>query len=137
MADVDIKRDLITIVEDIEGTITREMKKEMRKRANELRKKIQADAPKRKNGKMLYSKGWKVAIVAENDFYCDYVVYSKNRPTLPHLLEKGHRIVVRKKTGAGNYILVDTGKKTRAIPHIIDNADVEAEKLVANLLSKV
>ena len=27
MADVDIKRDLITIVEDIEGTITREMKK--------------------------------------------------------------------------------------------------------------
>ena len=136
MADVDIKADLVRIVEDIDGIISADMKKIMRKKANELKRKISADAPKRENGKMLYSKGWRVAVVAENDFYCDYVVYSKNRPSLPHLLERGHRIVYRKKT-SGGYMLVDTGRKTRDFPHILHNADVEEEQLVKELLEVV
>lgn len=65
-----------------------ELKKEVRKTANNIKKDIQANAPVGETGK--YSKSWSVKKEKETSNSIELIVHSKNRYQLAHLLEKGH-----------------------------------------------
>lgn len=66
---------------------TDDLKAAVKKTGNEVRKQIQATAPK-DSGK--YSKSWPVKTTKETSNSMEVTVYSKNRYQLAHLLEFGH-----------------------------------------------
>lgn len=65
-----------------------EVKKEVRKTGNKIKKEIQANALVGKTGK--YKDSWSVKTQRETSNSLEVVVHSKNRYQLAHLLEKGH-----------------------------------------------
>lgn len=65
-----------------------EVKKEVRKTGNKIRKDIKENAPVGKTGK--YRDSWSVKTQKETANSLEVVVHSKNRYQLAHLLEKGH-----------------------------------------------
>ena len=107
-------------------TITDEVKKAERKHANRLKNRIRKDSPKRKGGKEEYAKGWVAETVHESAADLSIVVRNKTEPTLPHLLEKSHRVIIPSKDGSG-YVMRDTGRETKPHPHILANAEAEIE----------
>lgn len=106
-------------------TITDEVKKCEKKHANKLKNRIRQDSPKR-DSKEKYAKGWVAEVTHESAVDLAMVVRNKAEPTLPHLLEKSHKIIVRKGKNGG-YVMVDSGKETKPHPHILDNANAEIE----------
>ena len=133
MADVNvnIKKELEVIFTAEAIAECKNATKLAKKHAKELRKKISKDSPrsdKTYTGRAQhYADTWYAKTDKETDYYFRVVVANKNY-RLPHLLERGHRIVVLKKTAPLTYRLVDTGKKTRDFPHIIANGEREIEK---------
>ena len=68
---------------------TSDMKKAVKKAGNEVRREIQANAPKDTGA---YAKSWAVKKMKESSEKLEVVVHSKNRYQLTHLLEYGHAL---------------------------------------------
>ncbi len=64
-----------------------DLKKAVKKAGNEVKKDIQANAPKDTGA---YAKSWAVKNVRETSSSIELVVHSRNRYQLSHLLEFGH-----------------------------------------------
>lgn len=124
MADDSVYDQLAALFTDVQVTCTKETKKALKKHANRLKNRIKNDSPKGKTGK--YANGWTAEVDHESEFDISMVVRNKAEPTLPHLLEKSHKIIVPSKSGEG-YIMRDTGKETKPHPHILANAESEIE----------
>ncbi len=80
---------------------TSDMKAAVRKAGSNVRKDIQANAPKKTGA---YSKSWSVKTTKESSNSLELTVYSRTKYQLAHLLEHGHA-----KRGGG---------RTKAQPHI-------------------
>ena len=101
---------------------TEDMKKDVRKAAQTVKKDIQANAP-RKSGK--YAKSWSIKTDKETSETLALIVHSRNKYQLAHLPEKGHA-----KRGGG---------RTAAQPHIApaeEHGAEELESLIRRDLSK-
>jgi len=61
--------------------------------------------------RLTYERGWTAYKYAEHDGHVEAVVANRTAPGLTHLIEKGHELFVN-----GH----DTGRRTRARPHISD-----------------
>ena len=91
---------------------TSDMKAAVRKAGSNVRKDIQANAPKKTGA---YSKSWSVKATKETSESLELVVYSKSRYQLAHLLEHGHA-----KRGGG---------RTKASVHIAPAEEAGAKQL--------
>lgn len=89
-----------------------ELKKAVRKAGNEVKKDIQATAPRDTGA---YAKSWVAKNTKETSNLLEVTVYSKNRYQLTHLLEFGHA-----KRGGG---------RVAARPHIAKAEESAAGKL--------
>ena len=96
---------------------TEDMKKDVRKAAQTVKKDIQANAP-RKSGK--YAKSWSVKNTKMNSHVLEVTVYSRNRYQLAHLLEHGHA----KRNGG----------RTRAQVHIAPAEELGEKQLEADII---
>ena len=67
----------------------------------------------------LYEKGWKAYKHKPVDGHVEAVVANKNAPGLTHLIENGHELFVYGR---------DTGRRTRARPHIKQAYEHSSEK---------
>ena len=126
MAEDSVYKQLEAVFDEVQNTCTVESKRVLRKHANKLTRQIKKDSPKRKGGTQKYAKGWTTETEHESAFDLSLVVRNKAEPTLPHLLENSHRIIVRQGK-KGGYVMVDTGKETKPHPHILANAEKEIE----------
>ena len=95
---------------------TEDMKKDVRKAAQTVKKDIQANAP-RKSGK--YAKSWSIKTDKETSETLALIVHSRNKYQLAHLLEKGHA-----KRGGG---------RVSAIPHIAPAEEKGIRKLTEEI----
>lgn len=75
------------ILEQYKDIAADELKDAVKKTANDVKKDIIANAPKKTGA---YKKSWTVTKVRESSNKIELVVRSKNRYQLAHLLEKGH-----------------------------------------------
>ena len=103
---------IMTELNEYKDLSTEDMKKDVRKAAQTVKKDIQANAP-RKSGK--YAKSWSVKTDKETNETLVLVVHSKTKYQLAHLLEKGHA-----KRGGG---------RTAAHPHIAPAEEHGMEEL--------
>lgn len=103
---------IMTELNEYKDLSTEDMKKDVRKAAQTVKKDIQANAP-RKSGK--YAKSWSVKTDKETNETLVLVVHSKKKYQLAHLLEKGHA-----KRGGG---------RTAAQPHIAPAEEHGMEEL--------
>lgn len=103
---------IMTELNEYKDLSTEDMKKDVRKAAQTVKKDIQANAP-RKSGK--YAKSWSVKTDKETNETLVQVVHSKTKYQLAHLLEKGHA-----KRGGG---------RTAAQPHIAPAEEHGMEEL--------
>lgn len=90
-------------LEEYRDLATDELKKISGKVARNVRKDIMENAPVGKTG--AYRKSWSVRKDKETSQSVLYIVHSKNRYQLAHLLEKGHALW--------------QGGRTKAQPHIL------------------
>ena len=97
---------------------TSDMKAAVRKAGSNVRKDIQANAPKKTGA---YSKSWSVKTTKETSDSLELTVYSPKKYQLAHLLEKGHA-----KRGGG---------RTKAMAHIAP-AEENAVKELENDIKK-
>ena len=88
-------------VEEYAEVATSDLKASVRKAGSNVRKEIQANAPKKTGA---YSKSWSVKTTKETSNTLELTVYSPKKYQLAHLLEYGHA-----KRGGG---------RTKAQPHI-------------------
>lgn len=95
-----------------------EMKKAVKKTADNVKKEISANAPKLSGG---YRKSWTVRKTREKSHTLEMTVHSRNRYQLAHLLEKGHA-----KRNGGRV----SGK-----PHIAP-AEAQGEKLLTRMIEE-
>ena len=93
-----------------------EMKDAVKDAAKTVRKEIMANAPQKTGA---YAKSWATKKLSETSESISYVVYSKNRYQLAHLLENGHAL--------------RTGGRTRAFPHIAPAEETGYEQLESDL----
>lgn len=103
---------IMTELNEYKDLSTEDVKKDVRKAAQTVKKDIQANAP-RKSGK--YAKSWSVKTDKETNETLVLVVHSKTKYQLAHLLEKGHA-----KRGGG---------RTAAQPHIAPAEEHGMEEL--------
>lgn len=89
--------------------ITQQAMEAAKTRANECKEAIQRDSPK---DSQEYAKGWKVRKIKNG-----YMVVNTTKPNVEMPLEHGH-VITRGE---------NKGKRTRAYPHIYDNADKARE----------
>lgn len=108
-------------LEEYSDMATDEVKKEVRKTANSVKKEIEANAPVGATKK--YSKSWSVKKERETSHSIELVVHSKNRYQLAHLLEKGH--VLRQ------------GGRVSAKPHIAPAEAKGIRELEENIMRKL
>lgn len=108
-------------LEEYSDMATDEVKKEVRKTANNIKKDIQANAPLGETKK--YSKSWSVKTMKETSNSIELVVHSRNRYQLAHLLEKGH--VLRQ------------GGRVGAKPHIKPAEEKGVRELEENITRKL
>lgn len=88
-------------LEEYAEVATSDLKASVRKAGSNVRKDIQANAPKKTDA---YSKSWSVKTTKETSNTLELTVYSPKKYQLAHLLEYGHA-----KRGGG---------RTKAQPHI-------------------
>lgn len=105
-------------LEEYAALATDDMKKAVRKAGTSLRKDIREHAPE-KTGK--YAKSWIAKKTKETSTTLEYMVHSKDRYQLAHLLEYGHA----KRNGG----------RTQAQPHIAP-AEEAAVKQLENEITK-
>ena len=74
-------------LEEYAEVATSDLKASVRKAGSNVRKDIQANAPKKTGA---YSKSWSVKTTKETSNTLELTVHSKNRYQLAHLLEHGH-----------------------------------------------
>jgi len=87
---------------------------------------LKKTSPVKKYGKNAgkYAKGWSTKKTKKGEVY----VYNKTDYNLTHLLEYGHRVVSHGK---------DTGKKTRANPHIASAEQFAQKEFVDSVTLKI
>lgn len=109
-------------LEDYANAATTDIKAAVRKAGTNIRKDIQANAPKRTGA---YSKSWSVKTMKETSNSLELTVYSPSKYQLAHLLEHGHA-----KRGGG---------RVAARPHIaaaeqagIEQLEKEIERCLRN-----
>lgn len=78
-----------------------EMEKIAKEVAAEGRKKLKAMSPRKTGG---YASGWSVKATRSGNGKFSFTIYNKKKPSLTHLLEKGHQL--------------RQGGRVRAFPHI-------------------
>lgn len=117
----DMADEIMKGLEEYSDMAADELKKEVRKTANSIKKDIQATAPVGETGK--YSKSWSVRKEKESSNSIDLIVHSKNRYQLAHLLEKGH--VLRQ------------GGRVSAKPHIGPAEEKGVRELEENIMRKL
>lgn len=108
------------------SAVAKEVDKELRKTAKEISDEVKSNAQSAgfnigETGTK-YVKGWSVT---KNEG--KWVVYNKTIPSLAHLLENGHEIVVHG---------IATGKRTRAFKHI-EPAQILLDKKIDDLENKL
>lgn len=72
----------------------------------------------------LYNQGWKAYRYRVTDGHYKVTIANTTKPTLTHLLERGHAMFIWGKP---------TGRRVRAIPHISTAYEVGAAKLMGGL----
>ena len=87
MAAVDLLAEIMKGLQEYAELADSEMKKAVKKTANEVKNEIRDNAPVRSSA---YRKSWAVKKTTENSHRLEMTVHSKNRYQLAHLLEKGH-----------------------------------------------
>lgn len=118
--------DIVEIYKKGIDSISEQVKDAAKLRAEECKERIQQDSPvdssehARNSGE--YAKGWKVRKTKDG-----YEVVNKNKPNIEMPLEHGHLI-----TRGPN-----KGKRTKAIPHIYDNADKSRDDYINDCLKIV
>lgn len=78
-----------------------EMEKIAKEVAAEGRKKLKATSPRKTGG---YASGWSVKATRSGNGKFSFTIHNKKKPSLTHLLEKGHQL--------------RQGGRVRAFPHI-------------------
>ena len=81
--------DIVTILDDYSKDIYEEIRQASMKVAKEGKEELRRTSPKNTGN---YSKGWKVKSTT-NFYEFSSTIYNANKPSLTHLLEKGHRIM--------------------------------------------
>ena len=117
----DMASEIMSGLQEYADLADAEMKKAVKKTANEVKKEIAANAPV-KSGR--YKKSWTTKTAKENSHTLEMTDYSKDRYQIAHLLEHGHA-----KRGGG---------RVAAIPHIAPaeaNGEQMLEKLITEALS--
>ena len=99
-------------LEEYAEVATSDLKASVRKAGSNVRKDIQANAPKKTGA---YSKSWSVKTTKETSNTLELTVYSPKKYQLAHLLEFGHA-----KRGGG---------RTKAQPHIATAEEAGIKKL--------
>lgn len=99
-------------LEEYAGLATSDLKSAVRKAGSNVRKDIQANAPKKTGA---YSKSWSVKTTKETSNSLELTVYSPKKYQLAHLLEFGHA-----KRGGG---------RTKAQPHIAPAEEAAVKQL--------
>ncbi len=112
----EIQVEIAKVLEEYTEDVEREIKKEIDRTARAVRDEIESKAP-RKTG--VYAKGFKIK---KDDIRSKTVriIYNATKPSLTHLLEKGHL----KRGGKG---------RVRAIPHIIPAYLKHVDKMEKNI----
>lgn len=95
---------------------TEDMKKAVRKAGTQVKKDIQANAPKKTGA---YSKSWTVKTTKETTESLELTVCSPRKYQMAHLLEKGHA-----KRGGG---------RTKAQPHIAPAEEAAIKQLESDI----
>lgn len=72
---------------EYKGLVNTDMKSAVRKAGQSVKKDIQANAPKRTGE---YSKSWRIKTTKETAESLELTVYSAEKYSIAHLLEKGH-----------------------------------------------
>ena len=125
MAGDSLYKQLESVFNEVRDSCMKDAKEKTKKHAQKLKNKIRKDSPEKTGD---YKKGWTVEKTMETEFNYSVVVRNKKEPTLPHLLENGHVIKVRK-GHKGRYYIEETGKKVSGKAHILSNAEQEIEEL--------
>lgn len=99
-------------LEEYAEVATSDLKASVRKAGSNVRKDIQANAPKKTGA---YSKSWSVKTTKETSNTLELTVYSPKKYQLAHLLEYGHA-----KRGGG---------RTKAQPHIVPAEEAAISQL--------
>lgn len=99
-------------LEEYAEVATSDLKASVRKAGSNVRKDIQANAPKKTGA---YSKSWSVKTTKETSNTLELTVYSPKKYQLAHLLEYGHA-----KRGGG---------RTKAQPHIAPAEEAAISRL--------
>lgn len=81
----DIGKEIALILKDYTIEVERTLEKEAARIATETAKELRATSPRSKKKGRHYADGWTKKKTPEGQ-----VVYNKNKPSLTHLLEKGH-----------------------------------------------
>lgn len=95
---------------------TSDLKSSVRKAGTNVKKDIQANAPKKTGA---YSKSWSVKTTKETSNSLELTVYSPKKYQLAHLLESGHA-----KRGGG---------RTKAQPHIAPAEEAAVKQLESDI----
>ena len=81
----DIGKEIALILKDYTIEVERTLEKEAARIATETAKELRSTSPRSKKTGRHYADGWTKKKTPEGQ-----VVYNKNKPSLTHLLEKGH-----------------------------------------------
>ena len=103
-------------LEEYAEVATSDLKASVRKAGSNVRKDIQANAPKKTGA---YSKSWSVKTTKETSNSLELTVYSPKKYQLAHLLEFGHA-----KRGGG---------RTKAQPHIAPAEEAAIKQLESDI----
>lgn len=114
----DIAVQMDRILDDIAEDASKASRAALKSVTKQCVSKLKATSPKGKNTKQKgrYAKGWRARIEET-----DAIVYNATDPGLTHLLEKGH-------------VIVKTGKRSKAVPHIKPVEEWAAEELPRAIL---
>lgn len=112
----DLAKTIMDGLEEYKDLVVGEMKDKCKNASDLAKKEIKANAPKRTGA---YAKSWTVKKTDENSESVTYVVHSKKKYRLTHLLENGHA--------------TRNGGRTKAQPHIKPAEEKAIKSLTENI----
>lgn len=113
---------LVDVLNDYREEVTEDLKSDIMDAANFCKSEIQRRSPQNSGE---YKHGWRIKKQFENSSVLRVVIYNAKKPSLTHLLEKGHLLISR-----------TSGKvlgTAKAEPHI-EPAEQAAEKKLMNAI---
>lgn len=113
---------LVDVLNDYREEVTEDLKSDIMDAANFCKSEIQRRSPQNSGE---YKRGWRIKKQFENSSVLRVVIYNAKKPSLTHLLEKGHPIIGRKTKK-----IIGVAK---AVPHI-EPAEQAAEKKLINAI---